>query len=353
MTDLATPRHLRLLRQPLRRRLAAIILVVALPGCGGDRVEVAPPPAPAPDLPPAAEPAQSPVPSEVPAGEVLDLETGGGPEGMVADPVTGLVVIALRQPNRLVLVDGRAGEVLRTVPVPGAARHLQLAAPGGPVLVPGEDSDVLAEVTLPDGNVTAETTVGRQPHDAAAVDGRTFVADEIGGTTSVIEDGAVVRAFPEPVQPGGVVVTGGRVGVVDVRGNTLSVYDTAGTRSFGSVEAGAGPTHAVADDRGGVVVADTRGDALLVFRLDPPELVERVALPGTPYGLAVDPRRDMLWVTLTAANRLVGFRLTDGPLEQVTSLPTVRQPNTVAVDPLTGRVFVASATDATLQILAP
>lgn len=340
--------------RPFWRRLSAVVLLFALSGCGGDEPEEgAPPSTSAPDFPPPAEPAQSPIASEAPAGQVLDLGTGGSPEGMVADPVTGLVVIALRQPNRLVLVDGRAGEVVRTVPVPGAARHLQLAAPGGPVLVPGEDSDVLAQVTLPNGEVTAETKVGRQPHDAAAVDGRIFVADEIGGTTSVIEDGAVVRAFPEPVQPGGVVVTGGRVGVIDVRGNTLSVYDTAGTRRFGSVEAGDGPTHAVADDRGRVVVADTRGNALRIFRLDPPELVEEVALPGTPYGLAVDPERGILWVTLTATNRLVGFRLTEGPPEQVANLPTVRQPNTVAVDSVTGRVFVASATDGTLQIITP
>jgi len=32
---------------------------------------------------------------------------------------------------------------------------------------------------------------------------------------------------------------------------------------------------------------------------------------------------------------------------------TVRQPNTVAVDPATGRVFVASRTDGTLQLLDP
>lgn len=88
---------------------------------------------------------------------------------MVADPVTGLVAIALRQPNRLVLVNGRSGTVTRTVAVPGAARHLQLAAPGGPVLVAGEDTDVVAQVTLPDGEVASQTSVGRQPHDAAAV----------------------------------------------------------------------------------------------------------------------------------------------------------------------------------------
>ena len=33
--------------------------------------------------------------------------------------------------------------------------------------------------------------------------------------------------------------------------------------------------------------------------------------------------------------------------------PTVRQPNTVAVDPASGRVFVTGSRDGTLQILDP
>ena len=35
------------------------------------------------------------------------------------------------------------------------------------------------------------------------------------------------------------------------------------------------------------------------------------------------------------------------------SFPTVRQPNSVAVDPETGRVFVASRADGTLQSFLP
>jgi hypothetical protein len=45
--------------------------------------------------------------------------------------------------------------------VPGHARHRQPAAPGGPVLVPAEDSDTLVLVSLPDG--------GPRPGQRAAV----------------------------------------------------------------------------------------------------------------------------------------------------------------------------------------
>nr|MDP9486086.1 YncE family protein [Actinomycetota bacterium] len=67
------------------------------------------------------------------------------------------------------------------------------------------------------------------------------------------------------------------------------------------MDAGEGPTHLSAgpDDR--FYVTDTRGDAVLVYESEPqPEPVGRVPLPGQPYGVAGDPGRGHLWVTLTA-----------------------------------------------------
>lgn len=303
-------------------------------------------------------------PSNPPAGMLVTLP-GGGPEGVVADPVTGVVAVALRQPARLALVDAKTARITKVVPVPGAARHLQLAGPGGPVLVPGEDTDVVSRVDLRTGEVGTTTKVGRQPHDAAATgDGRVFVADELGGSASVVNgDGTNGPRVPGPVQPGGVAVAGARVGVVDVRGAQLFVYDAAKAQSLARLPAGDGPTHAVPDgtggpDNGGIVVADTRGGALLFFRLGPaPAMERRVPLANSPYGLAFDATRRRLWVTLTATNQLVGFDLSGAaatpPTDPFVTLPTVRQPNSVAVDPASGRVFVAGATDATLQVIDP
>jgi DNA-binding beta-propeller fold protein YncE len=217
------------------------------------------------------------------------------------------------------------------------------------VLVPAERANLLAEVTLP-GGLVRSTRVGRQPHDAARARGRSFVGDERGHTLSVVEDGRRVRVLDAPVGPGGVAATTGRdlVGVVGVRERALELFDSATLRSVGEVDVGIGPTHLVG---GGArfFVVDTRGDSLLEVRTSPPRVHRRTHLAGTPYGIALDRERRRLWVTLTATNRVA--ELTDRRL--LRTFPSVRQPNSVAVDPASGRVFVASRRDGVLQLLDP
>jgi hypothetical protein len=65
-----------------------------------------------------------------------------------------------------VLADTRTGRITRRVLLPGHLRHLQLAAPGGPVLVPDENSGAVLTVALPSGEVTARVRTGVSPHDA-------------------------------------------------------------------------------------------------------------------------------------------------------------------------------------------
>ena len=302
--------------------------------------------------PPPPEPAEAPPLEEEPAGRVV--EVGGGPEGMVADPETNLVAVGLRDPDVLALLDGESGEPVREVDLPESPRHLQLAAPGGPVLVPAERSDSLAQVTLPDGDVSDETPVGAFPHDAtAAPNGRIFVANEFGDTVSVVEDGEEIRTLEAPQQPGNGTATGdGLVGVIGVRGLALEVYDTETLESFGRIDAGEGPTHVVAGPDGRFYVADTRGGEILVYEARPePGRVASAPLPeGYPYGLAMDAEREQLWVTLTAENSLVRFDISGATPREMDRYLTVRQPNTVAVNPETGRVYVAGR-DGEIQII--
>ena len=326
------------------QRFAAFLLVALLAACSAGTDE---PPA----GPGAAEPADSPLTSAAPAGAVVDLEPSA--EGMVFDAVTGLLAVAVRDPFRLLLVDGATGRTVRTVPLPGHARHLQLAGPGGPVLVPAEDSNTLVEVELPGGS-TRETPVGEYPHDAARLaGGQTLVADELGGTLSVVTDGEVTRTIDSQTQPGGIAAVGDLAGVVDVGAFTLTTYDVPAGELRTVTDAGDGPTHVVADARGRFLVADTRGDAILVFSSAPLELEESAELPGTPYGLAYDASAQVLWVTLTRVNEVVGLSTAGDRLTEVARFPTVRQPNTVAVDPASGRVYVGSRSTGQLQLLDP
>jgi DNA-binding beta-propeller fold protein YncE len=103
-------------------------------------------------------------------------------------------------------------------------------------------------------------------------------------------------------------------------------------------------------------VADTEGNEVLVFRVsaDGPHQVGSVPTrPGAPYGLAVDGRRGLVYVTLTATNRLEAFRISAGGLVPDQTRPTVRQPNDVAVDEATGRVFVAGTAGGQLEMIDP
>lgn len=303
-------------------------------------------------FPKAAEPAQARPLTAAPAGRTIPV--GAGPEGVVADPDTGIVAVALRDPAAIALVDGRAGKLLRTVGIPAAARHLALARPGGPVLVPAESANRLVRVSLPRGR-TSSVAVGSYPHDAAETEGRVFVGDERGNTLSVIRGRRVLRTLGVAAQPGGVAVLreGRQIAVVSVRERVLELYDATTLRRIGRAPAGVGPTHVVTDGHGLVYVIDTAGDALLVFRTHPSlQLTRRVYLPGAPYGVAYDPVRRRLWVTSSRDNVLTELRARGRPAVRRT-FPAVRQPDTVAVDPQTGRVFVTGRVDGVLQLLDP
>ncbi len=323
-----------------RLLIAIATAALALAGCGGSGGGLAP----------AAEPAKSPLVARAPMGRVIEL--GHKPEGMVADASTRILAVGLTNPDRLALVNMDSGKVVRRIDLPEAPRHLALAAGGGAVLVPAEKSNQLVEVTLPGGRKQV-IPVGRQPHDAAAApNGRIFVGNEGGDTLSVLEGGRELRRLAAPVQPGGVAVSadGRLVAVLGVSERALELYDSDSLRSRGKIDVGVGPTHVVACGRRFFVV-DTRGGALLEVRPDGGDLRvhRRTNLPGGPYGITFDPPRKRFWVTLTKTNEVV--ELTDR--RRLRKFPTVRQPNAVAVDPYTGRVFVASRADGTLQSFVP
>ena len=338
-------------RVPLVLVASALLLVGSvLAGCSSDGSDGAK--EPVPEELGAAEPAKAPVPSVEPAGSVRDLDPQ--PEGMVYDAETDILAVAVRNPTEVVLIQGKTGEEVGRAKIPGHARHLQLAGPGGPVLVPAEDSNMFVAVSLPDGKMTP-TPVGNYPHDAAqARSGRILVADERGGTLSVIDDGKVVHTFDQPKQPGGVTPVGASdIGVVDVGAFTVALYDVDQEEQVAVLPAGEGPTHLVAtgDDR--LVVADTRGNAILVFATDPLEQVARLPLDGTPYGITYDPERNVVWVSLTARNELVGLDMSAKTPREIDRIPTVQQPNTIAVDPVSGRLWTASRKTGQLETIDP
>ena len=302
-------------------------------------------------LPQPAEPGQAPAPNGTPPGRTVSV--GDSPEGVVVDAVTRTVAVAKRNPFELVLINADTGDVTKRVPLPGAVRHLQLAQPGGPVLVPVESANALVRVDLPGGNAEPQIITGTVPHDASeAPNGTVFVANEHGGTTTVIRGNDIVKVFTDSVQPAGMAPVGDLMGMLDVRKNDLTVYDADKLTIVGSTPAGDGPTHLVADKHGRYIAADTRGNAVRVFSTEPKE-VASVPQPGAPYGITYDATRDRLWVASSATNEVVGYDMATDTPREVARIPTVQNPYTVGVDSKTGRLFIAGVTAGVVQIVDP
>lgn len=275
----------------------------------------------------------------------------GDPEGAIVDPKTGTLAVALRDPDRIALLepDGR----VREVEIPGAARHLSSGGPGT-LLVPSEDRGTLLQVQLPEGRVTSSAPVGSQPHDAATVPAGIAVTKESGGEVALLRPDGRVTTEGGFVHPGGLTAAGDRIAAIDVRANTLHVLDAANLRTVAVLPAGQGPSHVRPIGGGRVAVADTRGHAVLTYQVaGAPRQLGTTALPGRAYGLATDPARGFVYASAADRNEVVRLRVDDdGRLVDPRPVATVAQPNSVAVGP-SGTVFVVGQQPAQVQRLTP
>ena len=301
-----------------------------------------------------AEPALAPAAARTPTGHVVRV--GAQAEGIVIDVPAQLVAVAVRMPTRIAVLSARSGRLLRHLRIAGPARHLQLEG-ASTLLVPEAPINRLLELALTSahGPHTSRSVItGSLPHDAAASDGRVFVADEFGHAVSVIDAGRQVRQIPGFTQPGGVAAVGKDVAVVDVGADVVTLIDGRSLRVLGHVAIGTGISHDVAGPDGRLYVADTRGGAVFTLATRPRlRLLSRLGLPGIPYGLASDPTRRRLWVTETATNTVVELDISRPRPRVIATVPTVRQPNTVAVDISSGRVFVAGASAGVVEFFDP
>lgn len=316
--------------------LATVLLAsLVLAACGGGETPLD-----------AAEPEQAPELAEEPVGSVRRVAPL--PEGVVYEPMSDSLAVAVREPERLLILDPMTLRERRSVPLLGKVRHLQVTKEGI-VLVPSEQADQLIEVD-PDEGVVRRTAVARYPHDAAAAaNGDIVVAEEFGGSAAVLREGEIIHRFDDLTQPGGVVVNGDIAVVVDVEAFTITSYDLSVPERVTRLEAGEGPTHVAMAGDNRVVVADTRGDRVLLFGVDPLKLIDEMSLEGRPYGIAADAESETVWVTLTERNQVVGFDVSgDKPIEKV-RLPTVQQPNSVAVSPGADTVWVTGTSEGEVQ----
>lgn len=298
-------------------------------------------------VPPPAGPAAAPQNGPAPAGLVRGLD--GPATDVVVDPRTSTVAMALSGPPRLSLsrLDGTAR---REVALPGPAADLALAADGGSVLVAVSAPGSLVQVPL-DGGPLRTTELDGTPRAAVAIGDRIVAA--LGERVVIVGDSRVQRTVEGFTDAARLAPAGSKVVVLDRGRTAVSVVDPATGEAGPALRAGNGVAEMVPDRFGRVLVTDVRDGELLAFGGDPLILRQRFPLPGAPYGLAYDERRDLAWVTLTARNEVVGLDVAGGEPVLVHRFPTVHQPDAVGVDPISGRVVVVSASGAGLQLIDP
>lgn len=321
----------------VRRAAVAIGLAVALvTGCSSED--------PSDDLQ-TIEPATAalaPPPATEPAGVVSPLQAV---TSLVAAPGTdSLVALADDGSTLLVLDDGTEP---RRVALPTAAVTV-VPGPDGSVLAPA--SNVVLQVDVSDGNLT-EHPVDGDARSAVVLDDGRWAVGTGQGRVLVLDpaSGEVQQEITGLASADALVVTDGILGVLDRRQTSLTEIDLEEDRLGVALRAGIGATNMISDPFGRVTIADSTGNELQVYTLDSLIMRQRYPAGRGPFGLVYDETRDLVWVTSTGTNEVVGYDLSTGIPRERHRFATVQQPDSVAVDPRDASVVVASATGGGLQ----
>jgi DNA-binding beta-propeller fold protein YncE len=284
-----------------------------------------------------------------PAGVVLPL--AGHARSVVFDAATAsLAVLATGNADQAVITAIPEKGPARAVPLPGPATamtgdnrgHVYASTRGGYFRMDIADG-LMSRVEVDGQGDTDFTAIARR------TDGKLVLGSADGAVYTLSSDTAVGAQLKIFARVDALVTQGNTAVVLDRAQTSVTTVDGSGEKAEHALRAGEGATTLAADPVGRVLVADTRGDGLLVFGTDPLMLRQRYPVPDGPYGLAGSSR--LAWVSQTGTNMVIGYDLATGiPVEKV-RYPTVQQPNSLAFDEASGTLYVVSGSGAGVQVI--
>ena len=320
-----------------------------------------------------AKPSDAPPPTIVPAEAAQSPAVTGDPAGVVR-PLAGhaqAAVFDAATASLAVLSPGVGGQSTVTVVASsGAARPVPL--PGPATAMTGDnDGRVYAStrggyfrVDIRAGTASRVDIEGQQGTDFTAIarraDGKLVLGSADGAVYTLSSDAMVGASLKIFARVDALVAQGNTAVVLDRGQTSVTTISASGQDADHALRAGEGATTMAADSAGRVLVADTRGNELLVFGTNPLILRQRYPVRDAPYGLAGssgsrsggDIRPGLVWVSQTATNTVVGYDLATGiPVEKV-RYRTVQQPNSLAFDDASGTLYVVSGSGAGVQVIA-
>lgn len=278
-----------------------------------------------------------------PAGTVQNL--GRPIDALVFDPATRTTAILTDGGTRLLLQADGAAEP-REIALDGKAAQLGLA-PEGRVLLPMDGR--VQTVDTASGGTSSITVDGDARSALVLPDGALAVGLASGRVQVMDASGAVSETISGLASVDALALTKDALSALDRRQTSLTEIDVDDDSLGMALRAGEGATQLVTDEHGRILVTDTGGDELLVFTTGPLLMRQRFPVPDAPYGVAYDDRTDLVWVTVTGTNTVIGYDLSTGIPVEKARFDTVRQPNSVTVDTASGTLLVGSATGDGLQ----
>ncbi|MGO4201576.1 hypothetical protein AB4Z09_07400 [Rhodococcus sp. TAF43] len=284
-----------------------------------------------------------------PAGAVQNL--GRPIDAITFDPTSNTTALLTDGSSKLFTLSATpdGGGAPREIPIDGVAAQMT-SAPEGRLLLPMNGRVQI--VDLKAGGVSSSVTVDGDARSAVFLpDGKLAVGLANGRIQIVDPSGSVSETISGLASVDALALTKGDLSALDRRQTSLTQIDLDDADLGLALRAGEGATQLITDEHGRILVTDTAGNELLVFTTDPLIMRQRYPVANAPYGIAYDERTDLVWVTLTASNKVVGYDISTGiPVEKV-RYDTVRQPNSVAVDTATGTLVVGSAVGDGLQTI--
>jgi len=338
------PRALKHFAQLFRSSVVLLAISSGVAGCSSN---------PADDPPPTIVPAQaavSPPTAGTPAGVVLPLS--GHALAAAFDASTNLLaVLAPAIEGQSVVVTLAPTGPPREIPLPGPATAMS-SDDEGRVFVSTRGGYFLVDLRA--GTADRVDVEGQSATDFTAIarraDGKLVLGSADGAVYTLNSESAVDASLHIFARVDDLVTQGNTTVVLDRGQTSVTTVDAGGSDAQHALRAGEGATTMAVDPAGRVLVADTRGDGLLVFGTDPLILRQRSPVPDAPYGLVGSSR--LAWVSQTATNTVVGYDLGTGiPVEKV-RYRTVQQPNSLAFDEASGTLYVVSGSGAGVQMIA-
>lgn len=294
-----------------------------------------------------AAPAESPQVSDPEGGELVPVP--GSVRALVA--VGDRVAAQVASPPSLEIgtVEGTSWAPEVTVELPDSA-GVATAGDGGTIVVPYDDGVV---VVAPEGDSRQVSGLG--PVSAAAVtpdgklvtgtaEGEVVIRDAEGTEENRVAGLTTVDAIN--------VARDGSITALSRPDTVIASIDPAESQAGPLLRAGRGAGMLGDFSELSLVASDTVGSTLLVYSTSPVRLHQQFPVAAAPWAVAAAPTGSVVWVTSTGTNTVQAYDLGDGIGTLVAEIPTVRQPDALAVTD-SGTVVVGSGDGAGLQLIRP